>query len=305
MDQACLSLACFDSAHGHPIGGGTYWLAGFKSLTADIRRRCEAPGGPALAGEGCGENWLPYLDLMLSLQVSRERYGGPGAWETIPFFQAVYHDCSVFYGNYSSLTLPPYDELWPTEFAPKEPLKLLDRKFSRQFCLEQARAFVWGQQPTLANFLPSQLHERSEEIAFVMRLARLRRLALKYLQDGVMLPQPIVEVAVEEIPMSRLSIYAGQQGGLTEFRKTVPRVLAAAWRAQDGNAAIAVVNASDASVKPVLRFDAAVAGLSGRHRVCRIDEQGRTALGSFRGKTLRLQPEMAPLEACVLELARD
>ena len=27
-----------------------------------------------LAGEGCGEGWLPYLDLMLSLQVSRERY---------------------------------------------------------------------------------------------------------------------------------------------------------------------------------------------------------------------------------------
>ena len=46
----------------------------------------------ALAGEGSGEAWLPHLDLMLSLQVSRERYAAPGeGWEAIPLFGAVYH----------------------------------------------------------------------------------------------------------------------------------------------------------------------------------------------------------------------
>ena len=59
------------------------------------------------------------------------------------------------------------------------PLKLLDRKYSRQFCLEQARAFVWGQQPTIANFLPAQLTDRAEELDFVMRLARLRSRAAR------------------------------------------------------------------------------------------------------------------------------
>ena len=108
----------------------------------------------------------------------------PDGWDTIPFFPAVYHPYAVAYGNYSSLTMPPYDDLWPAEFAPKEPLKLLDRKYSRQFCLEQARAFVWGQQPTIANFLPAQLTERAEELDFVMRLARLRSRATKYLLHG-------------------------------------------------------------------------------------------------------------------------
>ena len=121
---------------------------------------------------------------MLSLQVSRERYMAPDGWETIPFFPAVYHPFAVAYGNYSSLTMPPYDDLWPAEFAPAEPLKLLDRKYSRQFCLEQARAFVWGQQPTIANFLPAQLTERTEELDYVMRLARLRSRATKYLLHG-------------------------------------------------------------------------------------------------------------------------
>ena len=81
---------------------------------------CPIPGAPGflevrgeivLAGEGCGEAWLPYLDLMLTLQVSRERYSPPNdPWEVIPFFQAVYHPYAVTYGSYSSLTMPPYDE---------------------------------------------------------------------------------------------------------------------------------------------------------------------------------------------------
>jgi hypothetical protein len=158
---SCTSLLCYDATHGHPVGGGAYWMAGFDSLTGDIRQHTGRP--VVLAGEGCGEAWLPYLDLMLSLQVSRERYNAPDGWESIPFFQAVYHACAVTYGNYSSLTMPPYDDLWPAQFAPKEPLKLLDRKFSRQFYLEQARAFAWGQQPTVANFQPTQLEQRPED----------------------------------------------------------------------------------------------------------------------------------------------
>lgn len=305
MDQACTSLACFDPTHGHPIGGGTYWVGGFQKLAADIRQRCHIRGGPALAGEGCGENWLPHLDLMLALQVSRERYAAPDGWEPIPFFHAVYHGYNVYYGNYSSLTMPPYDELWPAEFAPKEPLKLLDQKFSRQFYLEQARAFVWGQQPTIANFLPSHLHERAEELDYVMRLARLYARARQYLLHGTLLPPPKVTAPSVEQDMSRLSIYAGQQGGLTEFRKTVPQVWAATWRSPNGTVAVAVASLSDQSLTPTLELDAAACGLPKRGRVYRIDPDGRRLIGEFRGKTVVLQPELGPRDACLLELKRN
>ena len=107
---------------------------------------------------------------MLSLQVSMERYAAPGVWEPIPMFHAVYHDCAVMFGNYSSLTRPPYDDLWPAQYAPREPLALLDQKFAQQFRLEQGRAFVWGQQPTIANFLPQQLESRRSELDFLLRM---------------------------------------------------------------------------------------------------------------------------------------
>jgi hypothetical protein len=173
-----------------------------------------------------------------------ERYAAPRDWEPIPFFQAVYHDCGVQFGNYSSLTRPPYDELWPAETAPRDRLQLLDRKFSQQFRLEQARAFVWGQQPSLANFLPDHLDTRSDEMDYVIRLARLRRAAHKYLQNGVFLRPPETGTDQETIPISRLSIYAGQHEAVQEYEKPVPQVLSSAWRAADGSIAVVFANVS-------------------------------------------------------------
>ena len=306
MDQACSSLACYDPRHGHPLGGGAYWMQGFRQLAADIRRRCGTRGGVVLAGEGCAENWLPYLDLFLVLGLSRERYAAPDGWEPIPFFHAVYHGYAVFYGNYSSLTMPPYDSLWPAEYAPVESLKLLDRKFSRQFCMEQARSFVWGQQPTVANFLPSHLCDRPEEIAFVVQIARLRQQALKYLQDGTMLAPPVVQAPSEEIPISRLSIYAGQKEALKEFAQTVPLVLASAWRAPDGRFGLAVVNTAYRSLEPNLVLDLTACGLGARGRMVPLaGAVVPTDRTHMEAGALNFTLTLAPLQARVFEWRED
>ncbi|MBA4072366.1 MAG: hypothetical protein C0497_11100 [Gemmatimonas sp.] len=150
MDQAVLSLACWSSDHGHPMGGGHYWMDGFRALASDLRRRNGASLG--LAGEGGGESWLPDLDAFLTLQVSQERYSDPSSgWDPLPMFQAVYHHHAITYGTYGSLTYPPYDELWPDSTRPANALTLLDPKYRRHFLMEQARMFVWGMQPTIAN----------------------------------------------------------------------------------------------------------------------------------------------------------
>ncbi len=305
MDQACSSLACFDPNHGHPRGGGRYWIEGFRLLASDIRSRCAGTRQVVLAGEGCGEGWLPFLDLMLSLQVSRERYANPkDGWQPIPFFQAVYHPYCILYGNYSSLTMPPYDELWPPQFAPAEPLKLLDSKYSRQFLLEQARAFVWGQQPTVANFLPSHLRERHEETEFMMQLAKLRRRAQKYLLKGVFLRPPPLQVPEATLPMSRLSIYAGQQGALTSFEGRYPLVLGGAWRAPDGDVAVALASiASEPLIVPLV-LEGEDYRLPRKGRVYRLSPSGRQPVGTFAGRRVSLSVPLAAREACVVEFSR-
>jgi len=311
MDQACLSLACYDPAHGHPIGGGTYWMNGFRMLQADIRERCHAEPDPAatarpasqnvvLAGEGCGEAWLPYLDLMLSLQVSMERYAQPGVWEPIPFFHAVYHGYAIFFGNYSSLTMPPYDELWPAEFAPKKPLELLDTKFSQQFRLEQARAFVWGQQPTIANFLPAHFGQRPAEIAYLTRLAKLRLQGLKYLLHGTMLRPPALGILDQEIDISRLSIYAGQQNALKQYRKSCPRVMASAWQAADGGVAVILANVSDDPQPVSVDLSRGLYPIPASCTIARLDADGSREIGPIGGEP-RLELTLPPAEACIYE----
>ncbi len=305
MDQACSRLACYDPMHGHPLGGGTYWMDGFKALERDIRQRCADVKAVALAGEGCGEGWLPHLDLMLSLQVSLERYAAPGMWEPIPLFNAVYHDCSTQYGNYSSLTRPPYDELWPKEFAPKNPLALLNRKFATQFRMEQARSFVWGQQPTLANFQENQIKERAEEIDYLLRVARLRRVASKYLRDGVFLRPPEFEVPRAEIPISRLSIYAGQQDAVQEYTKTVPLVLASAWLANDGDIGIALANIDDAPGPITIMLTSDQYPLPQSGTVYRLTETGRSEVTRISGGSVRLDLPLDPCDAQVYEVVNE
>ncbi|GMV91597.1 MAG: putative glycoside hydrolase [Candidatus Hydrogenedentota bacterium] len=305
MDQACSSLACYDTSHGHPLGGGTYWMEGFKALESDIRDRCAKVKEVGLAGEGCGEAWLPHLDMMLSLQVSLERYAAPGMWEPVPLFNAVYHDVSTQYGNYSSLTRPPYDELWPEEFAPKEPLALLDRKFAAQFRLEHARSFVWGQHPSLANFRENQLTERAEELDFLLRIARLRRAALKYLRDGVFLQPPQIDAPMIEIPISRLSIYAGQQDAVQEYMKSVPAVLASAWLAEDGSVGVVLANISDAPQAVKTTLPSEDYPVADRGTVYRIRSEGREETARYREGLAALDVELEPRDVRVYEIAKE
>jgi hypothetical protein len=302
MDQACSSLACYDASHGHSLGGGTYWMEGFKALEGDIRARCAKVKEVGLAGEGCGEAWLPHLDMMLSLQVSLERYAAPGMWEPIPLFNAVYHDVATQYGNYSSLTRPPYDSLWPEEFAPKEPLTLLDRKFAAQFRLEQARSLVWGQQPTLANFRENQLDERAEEIDYLLTIARVRRTALKYLRDGVFLKPPPIDAPTNEIPISRLSIYAGQQDAVQEYAKVVPSVLASAWRSPDGDVGIVLASISDAPTTVSAALSHKDYPIPESGKVHQLTDRGPSDEVQFNGGVVELVIRLEPYDVRVYEI---
>ena len=307
MDQAVQSLVCWDSTHGHPVGGGNYWMGGFRALAGQIRAAAARGGRPVmLAGEGAGEPWLPELDLMLTLQVSQERYTDPGSgWEPIPFFQAVYHAYGVTYGSYSSLVMPPYDELWPPQFAPKEPLKLLDTRFRRQFYLEQARSFVWGLQPTIANFRASQLADRPEETAYLMRLARIRARVLNYLLYGEFLRPPELSVPSIDVDLSRVSIYAARRGGPTVSAARYPAALAGAWRAENGNVAIAVASILDQPTSVSFAFDPAAYGLAGGGQIERIDERGRRRFGEFSSGVVPIALELPAGGAYVLEFRRS
>jgi hypothetical protein len=306
MDQAVTSLVCWDPSHGHPVGGGNYWMGGFTRLAAQIRGGAN-PGRPILlAGEGAGEPWLPELDLMLTLQVAQERYSDPAAgWEPIPLFQSVYHAFGVTYGSYSSLVMPPYDDLWPAEKAPADSLALLDPKFRRQFYLEQARSFAWGLQPTIANFRVAQLADRPAETAYMLRLAKLRARALPYLLHGTFERPPSLELPPADIDLSRVSIYAARDGrGPTVARGTYPGVVAGAWRSPAGDIALVLASIVEQPVDIAFRFQPEQYGLTGEGTIRRVDVEGESQIGTWTPAGAPVSIQLPAGGATILEFRR-
>ena len=306
MDMACLSLKCYDRNHGHPIGGGDYWVEHFGRLAKQIRSTISPKNQPILAGEGCAEAWLPYLDVFLTLAVSKERYAGVGLWETIPFFQAVYHQYAITYGNYSSLLVPPYDELWPKKFAPKEPLKPLDKSFNKQFLMEQARAFVWGMQPTIANYQSFLASERRGEIGYLIKLARTRNQGLKYLLHGKFLRSPDIEIPEEELDISRLSIYAGRRGeSITTFRSSYPLIYSGTWQAADNDIGIALASISDDPFRVNCSLSCSDYSLPPAGNIFIIDGDGKKLLTRYANNKIHLDFTMRPKGLCIVEISAN
>lgn len=301
MDQTGVLANCYDPRHGHILGPGRYWTDGLAMLTGEIRDRSSPRGPVALGGEFCGEPWIGNLDLTLALSVSHDRIGSSQDWEPIPFFQAVYHPSTVVFGNMAGLAHPPYDEKWPQELAPPGRLTLLDRRFAKQFCLEQARTFAWGMQPMLANFLPSHLRECPEEMDFVTRLVRTRTRSLKYLQHGTWLRPPPLDVPRVEMDVAKIGTYTP----LKASKRTYPVALAGAWRSPEGDVGIALASVHDEKLGLRLPFDAKDYGLADGCTTYRIDESGRHRLGALDIKDPILRVELPPRGICVLEFCRE
>lgn len=281
MDQACLSMRCYNPAHGHTIGGGNYWVEGAAEKNQLIRKHIPAGGQQVLAGEGGAENWLPFLDAFLTLQVSKERYAGVKSWQTIPLFQAVYHEYGISFGNYSSLLSPPYDEKWPKEFAPADAETPLDPEFNDQFLMEQARSFVWGIQPMISNYQPFLDTIRTTEIDYISRLAKIRQAGLKYFVHGRFMRAPSLVIPEENIVISRLSIYAGRDQNVTRFEKTFPEVYTAAWEAPDKSLAVAIASISKKEYPVQFTLNTADYSIGGFGEIYLHNEQGRKKIGSY------------------------
>lgn len=305
MDQACISRICYDSTHGHPLGGGNYWVPNSGKLTEQIRKNVQNNKEIALSGEGSGEAWMPYLDIFLALQVSRERYAGVQGWEPIPLFQAVYHQYAISYGNYSSLLNPPYDEMWPEEDRPDEAMQPLDAVFNKQFLMEQARSFVWGMQPMISNYMPSLALERKTEIDYLLTLAKVRDKSKKFLLYGKYTRSPQLAVPEEELKISKLSIYAGQKEKVTTFQKAFPTVYCSSWMSEDNMLGIALASIDDQLYPVNMNFKSGDYGLSDSGRIYIVDEAGRTQLDSYSNGDIKVSFMLPPRGINMIEVVPD
>lgn len=287
MDQCCQAKPCYDTTHGHPVGGGNSFVKGHLQMIDEIREALSSHpyDAPALGGEYASEFWMRHMDIGLPLQAGDERMGGH-TYEIIPFYQSVYHEYQLCYGNFSMLVSPPYDEKWPEQFRPKDTETLLPDEYDRQFMMEQARTFVWGIQPCIANFHEHLFDTKPQAMAFLTDMVKTRYQALDYLIYGTFVRCPEFPKHEKEIPICKLSTYALDEKRVTGSFKVVPTLYSSAWKAPDGSLGIAVANIADQTRELEFTLDPAEYGLksSGEIRILTADNEP-SVLQTYDGKT--------------------
>jgi hypothetical protein len=305
MDVACNNPMCYDKSHDHTVGGGNYWVQNFGRLMEQIHSKVTHNNDPIMAGEGACEAWLPFLDAFLTLEVSNERWWGNASadFEPIPLFQAVYHQYGITYGSYSSLLVPPYDELWPKEYAPENPNKLLNKDFNKQFLMEQARAFVWGMQPTIANYQSFLPLERKEEINYLINLAKVRYQGLKYLLHGKFHRSPEIKFPEEKLNVSILSIYSVRdEGSVTSFKKTCPLIYSGTWKSDDNQLGIALASISDDPFRVNFSFNSNDYNLPSSGNIYIIDIDGKRKLTGYSNSKIKIDFVLPSKGLCIVEI---
>ncbi len=217
IDQISAAEAkrCFAENHGHPTGGGTYWIQGYRDLVS----RCRAKLGPEnmLTTE---ENADPWNDLLHAFLLVNTRANGG---EMVPLYPAVYGGRVISFG---------FQYINADDFVNRYPLRL-----------KLARALVFGSQ---LGWVGAQILDEPNktEAEFLKSLCQARHASRDAFQYGELL----APVAMENVG----TVSWEEKDGAKENQTAV---LSSLWLTPDGKRKLVVVNVSDEEQVVNLKFD--------------------------------------------------
>ena len=226
---------CYDKAHGHVTGGGSYWVKGYRDLIKETRRLAkQANPQLALSSEGFSE---PYIEVLDASNISLMTPSPLGP--TLPLAMAVYHDYHVFYGS----------------------IIVLAQSLQAQVAKQQ-RALVWGAIPGF-HAMPIHDYRVATDLKFLLwEIGGFRRKHRDYLIEGEMLRPPKLRLMTGAAPSAELiEVLSSEQS--TEAMPSIvakgtampyPAVLASAWRSGKGKIGV-VVAALEATPKAIKFHD--------------------------------------------------
>ncbi len=237
IDQISAAAAkrCFAENHGHPIGGGTYWIQGYR----DLIRRCQKvmPPDTALTTEENADPWNDLLQAWLLVNTPEK------AGELVPIYPAVYGGRAISFG---------FQYIHGDDFTYKYP-----------FRLKMARAFVFGSQ---LGWVGSQVFEASNlgEAECLKNLCLARHASRDALQFGTLLAP---------VGLSDFGTVKWIDGENQSNEQ--PAVLASVWSTPKQIRKIVLANVADEERKGTLTLDKRHGGSSAAASIQLVSEDGK------------------------------
>lgn len=210
---------CFNPAHGHPLGGGSWWSDGYRRALMRIHDRFSKAGVP-VTSEGAAEAWMDLVDGHLIV-------GRNGVSDDVPFLPAVYAGYTTFF----CIEEQAFDS--PDAFFARQVQGVLQGCVTGSW--SHNRLFDGGQGRS----------SLSAQSATLLGLARLRTTYADYLAYGAL--------EDELRPLRTLPSESFEYEPTRRKRKnektsiSYPVVLGTVWRSSDGKSvALFAANVSDA-----------------------------------------------------------
>jgi len=211
LDQigAAAPKLCYDPSHGHPLGGGSWWVEGYRDLLDHVRTEVSRIDADFfLTTESNAEPWVDRLDGLLMCNSTEG--------DLVPLYPTVYGDMILAFGAY---------------------IFRHDLEDSWAFRTKVSQMFLWGTQ--LGWLGPEILEpEFSNEAEYLRELARVRQGAGEFLRDGELLRPPRMEGGARRV-RTTWELW----GRKWEIR--MPVAQASCWKAPDGSVGIVACNMGD------------------------------------------------------------
>ena len=212
FDQITVSRAkpCFNPAHGHPLGGGTWWADGYRRLLTPIHDALAKRNVP-ITSEGPAEAWNDVVDGHLLACCPMP--------DDVPFYTCVYGGYVNYFGSY----LDP-----KTEFVP--------------YWAITARATIWGVEPGWCHGWP--MYDGKQRFGDALAAcARFRERAKEFLAYGHLLREMTFDSPVGTFETSWPN---PMNGGWNTIKGSFPDVIGAVWAdVDDRRTAVVLANLTD------------------------------------------------------------
>lgn len=178
---------CFDSAHGHPLGGGSWWVDAYRKMLVKVRAFARSEGRRVLITTECTAE--PYMDGVDAMLVVTER-----SECSIPVLPAVYAGYALYFGAAEGALKNCTNEQWP---------------------VESGRDFIWGCQNGWFGFDLFRPGHESQK-AYLKTLAQARVAGGRYLAEGelVALFDDGSHSDYQQVPWVQGSLWKGRDGSL-------------------------------------------------------------------------------------------
>ena len=269
LDQvACIEATpCFDPTHGHPLGGGTYWVQGYRQMLTRVQQaiRTIKPDAILTTESACE----PFGVFDAYLRCNEDQ-----GW-VAPIWPAVYGGRLMSYGSY---------------------LYEMDNVGGCKYAAKFAQLFTYGAQ---LGWLGAEHKADPNEswFAYLHELARARTAGVRWIGMGEWLRPPTITDCRQAT--GRWKMFA------SEYDVTWPAILAGSYQAADGTTALAFTNYTNQPQQCTWRTTLRDLKLpAGQYMARAIYPAGAAPTVKQQGETVLGELTMAPLSAVVFELTK-